>query len=59
MEYGIGIGARTGIRPIIMHLITEAIELGYATSVRAFGPDKKPQFLEREVLAGCLSKAGS
>jgi hypothetical protein len=30
-----------------MHLIIEITELRYATSVRAFGPDKKPQFLER------------
>jgi hypothetical protein len=27
--------------------MTEVIELGYAASVRAFGPDKKPQLLER------------
>jgi hypothetical protein len=31
---------------MIIHII-EIIELRYATSVRAFGPDKKPQFLER------------
>jgi hypothetical protein len=34
------------MRSIITHKI-EIIELGYATSVRAFGPDKKQQFLER------------
>jgi hypothetical protein len=30
-----------------IHLITEIMELRYATSGRAFGPDKKPQFLGR------------
>ena len=34
-------------RSIIIHIITEIIDSRYATSVRAFGPDKKPQFLER------------
>ena len=33
-------------RSIIIHIITEIIDSRYATSVRAFGPDKKPQFLE-------------
>jgi hypothetical protein len=30
-----------------IHMITGAVELRYASSMRAFGPDKKPQFLER------------
>jgi hypothetical protein len=36
------------MRSIIIHIIIGVIiEPRYATSVRAFGPDKKPQFLER------------
>jgi hypothetical protein len=46
MQYGIGIRARIRTRPITTHII-DIILLRYATSVRAFGPDKNPQFLER------------
>jgi hypothetical protein len=37
----------------MIHIIIEVIELGYATSVMAFGPDKKPQFLERSRITAC------
>jgi hypothetical protein len=42
-----GIGVRARTRSITIHMAIETIDLRYATSVRAFGPDKKPQFLER------------
>jgi hypothetical protein len=43
-----GIRARIGIRTNSnTHNNSDNLDSRYATSVRAFGPDKKPQFLER------------
>jgi hypothetical protein len=30
------------MRSVIIHMIIEIIDLGYAISARAFGPEKKP-----------------
>jgi hypothetical protein len=56
-ELCIGYGVRrTRTRSITTYITTEVIEFTYAASVRAFRPDKKPQFLERLSTAEHMAK---